>query len=159
MNLIQIRKQYRLSQLEAAKSLGIPVRTYIRYESDDDYGSPLKRRTMIDMLMEKHEVTENRGVLTIEQIREEVTRVIDGQYSGLVEFCYLFGSYAKGYATEKSDVDLCISSSLTGVRVAGLAEAIRGALHKKIDLVRFDALKDNLPLMAEIMKDGVKIYG
>ena len=29
-----------------------------------------------------------------------------------VEYCYLFGSYAKGYATDGSDVDICISSNM-----------------------------------------------
>ena len=86
-------------------------------------------------------------------------KLFEGQYKGVVDFCYLFGSYAKGYATETSDVDLCISSSLTGIKVAGLAEAIRGVLHKRIDLIRFDTLKGNLELINEIMRDGIKIYG
>ena len=51
------------------------------------------------------------------------------------------------------------SSSLTGIKIVGLAEAIRGVLHKKVDLVRADALKDNLELIKEIMKDGIKVYG
>ena len=98
-------------------------------------------------------------MLSVDQIKESLVALFDSQYQGVVEFCYLFGSYAKGYATETSDVDLCISSSLTGMKVAGLAEAIRNVLHKKIDLVRFDTLKDNPELLKEIMKDGIKIYG
>lgn len=37
---------------------------------------------------------------------EELTKLFKEQYKNMVEFCYLFGSYAKGYATERSDVDL-----------------------------------------------------
>ena len=85
--------------------------------------------------------------------------MFDDKFKGEIEFCYLFGSYAKGYATDISDIDLCVSSSLTGLRIIGLTEAIRNVLHKKIDLVRFDTLKDNLELLVEIMKDGIKIYG
>ena len=98
-------------------------------------------------------------MLTIEKIKEELTKLFDNQYKGIVEFCYLFGSYAKGYAKENSDVDLCVSSSLSGIRIAGLAEAIRAVLHKKIDLIRFDTLNNNYELSKEIMKSGIKIYG
>ena len=159
MTLQETRKKYDVSQVEVASVLGIPVRTYIRYEQDESHGSKLKREMMIKTINEKYEITEEHGLLSVEFIKESLTGLFNGQYKGVVEFCYLFGSYAKGYATEKSDVDLCISSSLTGLKVAGLAEAIRGVLHKRIDLVRFDSLKNNLELLSEIMKDGVKIYG
>ena len=159
MTLKETRLKFNLSQIDAANIVGVPVRTFRRYEIDDNYGSNFKRSKFIELLNDECELTEEKGLLSIEQIKKELTLLFDNQYKGAVEFCYLFGSYAKGYATEKSDVDLCISSSLTGVRVAGLAEAIRGVLHKKIDLIRFDTLKDNLELINEIMKDGVKIYG
>ena len=157
-NLLEIRTKFGLSQVAVAKILAIPVRTYIRYEQDDNYGNELKRQSMISKINDKYEITEEKGLLTIERIKIELTTFFESQYKGRVEFCYLFGSYAKGYATEKSDVDLCVSSSLTGIKVAGLAEAIRGVLHKKIDLVRFDTLMNNLEILNEIMKNGVKIY-
>ncbi|MBO4667367.1 MAG: nucleotidyltransferase domain-containing protein [Bacilli bacterium] len=159
MTLKEIRESYNLSQLKAANIVGVPVRTFRRYELDESYGDLYKRQKFIDILIDQCEITEDKGLLSIEQIIKAITSLFDTQYKGVVHFCYLFGSYAKGYATEKSDVDLCISSSLTGIRVAGLAEAIRSVLHKKIDLVRFDTLNDNLELINEIMKDGIKIYG
>lgn len=159
MTLLETRKQYNVSQLDVATLLNIPVRTYIRYEKDDHYGSTLKRQSMIDRINDKYEITEEKGLLSVGQIKKELTDLFDSQYKGVVEFCYLFGSYAKGYATEKSDVDLCVSSSLTGFNVFGLAEDIRRVLHKKIDFIRFDSLKNNLELTNEIMKDGIKIYG
>lgn len=159
MTLKETREFYELTQIEAAEIVGIPVRTFRRYELDENYGDEYKRKKIIDILNEKCEITEYKGLLTIEKIKEELTILFDSQYKGMVEFCYLFGSYAKGCAKEESDVDLCISSSLTGIRVAGLAEAIRGVLHKKIDLIRFDTLSENLALINEIMKDGIKIYG
>ncbi len=59
---------------------------------------------------------------------------------------------------EKSDVDLCVSTSLIGLKYVGLSEAIRNTLHKNIDIVRIKDLKDNIELISEIMKDGIKIY-
>ena len=158
MNLLEIRTQFGISQLEAASTLNIPVRTYIRYEKDNSYGSDLKREMMIKSLVEHYEITETKGLLTVEFIKKEATKVFDEEYTGQIEFCYLFGSYAKGYAKENSDVDLCISTSLTGLRFVGLSESIRKVLHKKIDLIRFSNLKDNINLINEIMKDGIKIY-
>lgn len=159
MTLKETRIAYNLSQIEAANIVGVPVRTLRRYEGDETYGSVFKRLQFIDIINTKCEITEEKGLLTIEQIKAALTSLFDGRYKGAVEFCYLFGSYAKGYATEKSDVDLCVSSSLTGIKVAGLAESIRNILHKKIDLIRLDTLKDNSELIHEIMKEGIKIYG
>ena len=159
MTLLETRKEYGLTQAEAAAISSAPLRTYIRYEKDEKYGSTLKRDSMIKKMLYKCEITEDKGMLTIEEIKRKATDVFEGEYKDKVLFCYLFGSYAKGYATDISDIDLCVSSSLTGLRIIGLTEAIRNVLHKKIDLVRFDTLKDNLELIVEIMKDGIKIYG
>ena len=71
----------------------------------------------------------------------------------------MFGSYSKGYAKDNSDIDLCISTSLTGVAFVGLIEELREALNKRIDLLRINDLKDNIELVEEIMKSGIKIYG
>jgi len=158
MTLLETRKQYNVSQVEVATLLGIPVRTYIRYEQDNNYGSELKRQTMINLINNKYEITEDKGLLNVDYIKKQLNILFSNQYKEVVEFCYLFGSYAKGYATEKSDVDLCVSTSLKGLNFVGLSEAIRTLLHKKIDLIRFDTLKDNLELINEIMKDGLKIY-
>ena len=158
MNLIDVRKKYKLSQAEAANCVDIPVRTYIRYEKNNEYGSSLKRMTMIDILTKKYEITEENGILSINVIKELLTSLFNSEYKDQIEFCYLFGSYAKGYAKENSDVDLCVSTSLAGLDFVGLSESIKNTLHKKIDLIRFDTLKDNLDLINEIMKDGIKIY-
>ena len=50
-------------------------------------------------------------MLTIEQIKRAVTTV--GKKYGIKNAC-LFGSYAKGNATEKSDVDLLIDLGVGG---------------------------------------------
>ncbi|MFR5245247.1 MAG: nucleotidyltransferase family protein [Clostridium sp.] len=76
-----------------------------------------------------------------------------------VNFCYLFGSYAKGKATEASDVDLLISTNVRGLKFYGLVEEIRSALHKKVDVLDLNQLSDNFELTKEILRDGIKIYG
>ena len=159
MTLLETRQSYNLSQMQVASSLGIPLRTYIRYEKDNEYGSSLKREAMVEAINAKYEVTETKGLLTIEEIKSKVQKLFDEKYSGKIHFCFLFGSYAKGYATEKSDVDICVSTSLTGFRFIGISEAVRSVLHKKVDIVQFENLDGNLELINEILKDGIKIYG
>ena len=149
MSLYKTRTQYGLSQLKAASILNIPLRTYIRYEQNDSYGSALKRDMMIRVLNEQCEITETKGLLSIEYIRSALKELFDREYPNQIEFCYLFGSYAKGYAKENSDVDLCVSTELTGLKFVGLSEAIRNVLHKKIDLVRFSNLDNNIELINE----------
>ena len=159
MELREIRSGYKISQQEASAIVGMPLRTYIRYESDDNYGDELKRQMIINRIVDACEITEEKGLLTIEQIKTIACGLFDGSYKNEIEFCYLFGSYAKGYATEKSDVDLYVSTKLTGLRFVGLIERLRQALHKKVDLIRMDDRSPNVELMKEIIKDGIKIYG
>ena len=56
-------------------------------------------------------------------------------------------------------MDLLISANVKGLKFYGLIEEIRIALHKKVDILNMDQLKDNIELTEEIFKDGIKIYG
>ena len=159
MSLKEIRKQFNLSQSQAAIIAGVPLRTYIRYESDNEYGSKLKRLSLERSIIETCEITETKGLLTVDTIKNEIKALFDNEYHGEIEFCYLFGSYAKGYAKENSDIDLCVSTKLTGFKFIGISERIRQRLHKRIDLIKFSNLNDNIDLLSEILKNGVKIYG
>ena len=76
-----------------------------------------------------------------------------------MEYCYLFGSYAKGKATEKSDVDLLVSTTDSGMRFYDLVETLREKLRKKVDVLNREQLTGNDALLDEILRDGVKIYG
>ena len=76
-----------------------------------------------------------------------------------VDYCYLFGSYAKGTATGTSDVDLLISSNITGLKYYELVEKLREALHKKVDMLDTKQLLNNEALLNEVLKEGIRIYG
>jgi predicted nucleotidyltransferase len=99
---------------------------------------------------------ETHGTLTIEDIKRVCADIF---VSYNVEFCYLFGSYAKGRATETSDVDLLVSTETTGLRFFEMAEHLREGLHKKVDLLDLKQLVNNEDLLREILREGVKIYG
>ena len=158
MALLETRNLYKLTQLDAAKIVGVPVRTYLRYELDENYGDDFKRKTFVSLLNDKCEITEEKGILTIEEIKIKLTTLFETEYKDKVSLCILFGSYAKGKAKGNSDVDLYVSTSLTGMHFVGLIESIRETLRKKIDLIRDSELENNIVLIKEILKDEIKIY-
>ena len=76
-----------------------------------------------------------------------------------MDFAYLFGSYAKGYANETSDIDILISMPIDGMMFYEIIELFREKLKKKVDLLDLNQLNNNAILTKEILKDGIKIYG
>ena len=155
MTLKELRKQKKLTQIECAKYLGIPVRTYQNYETDESKSTSMKYEFMIQKLEKFGFIDETHGILTVQQIKD-ICSDIFANYE--IEYCYLFGSYAKGKATESSDVDLLISTPISGIRFFDLVESIREGLKKKVDVLNYEQLNNNPELINEILKDGVKIY-
>ena len=126
------------------------------YENDEKKQGSLKYKYILEKLSEINPIHEEHGIIDIEYITEKCGNVFQ-KYD--VNFCYLFGSYAKSKAKPTSDVDLLISANVKGLKFYGLVEEIREALHKKVDVLEINQLKDNLELTQEILKDGIKIYG
>ena len=156
MTLKQLRTEKGLTQAECAELLQVSLRTYKRYESDESKISSLKHQYLIQRLNEYGRIDEDHGLLTIEQIKK-VCNSIFKDYS--IEYCYLFGSYAKGKETEKSDVDLLVAMPVDGMKFFELVETLREKLKKKVDLLDIAQLNNNPTLVQEILKDGIKIYG
>ncbi len=156
MTLKELRKQKKLTQIECASYLGVPIRTYQNYENDDRKQTSLKYLYMIQKLEKYGFVDEKHGILTINEIKVLCSSIFSN-YD--VEYCYLFGSYAKGKATDVSDVDLLLSTTVSGIRFYDIVEALRECLKKRVDVLTLEQLKENIELVNEVLKDGVKIYG
>lgn len=76
-----------------------------------------------------------------------------------VKSAVLFGSYAKGVANEKSDVDLLVDSNLKGLRFFGLLEDVKEALNEKdVDLFDVAHIETGSKIQTEINNTGIKIY-
>ena len=105
-------------------------------------------------------------IYTIVQIKERIEPVARRYDLSAV---YLFGSYAKGSATEDSDVDILVDktgSSLVGMfAMGGLYNDLHEAVGKKISLLTTSALEqeytqERTPWLVEnLNKEKVKIYG
>ena len=154
--LKDLRKEKKMTQQEAADLAGISLRSYKTYENDETKHDSIKYKYLMEQLTKINFIDEEHGLLDVDDIKRKCSRVLE-QYD--VNFCYLFGSYAKGKETPASDVDLLISANIKGLKFYGLVEELRTVLHKKVDVLDMNQLKENLELTEEILKDGVKIYG
>lgn len=153
--LKEIRIKKGLTQQEASAILGVSLRSYKDYENNDSKKDTIKYRAMVSELEKYVSLDEEHGILTLDDIKASCKAVFD-EYD--IRYCILFGSYAKGTAGEKSDVDLLISTDVVGLRFFGIAERLREALCKKVDLLDARQLNDNPSLIEEILKDGIRIY-
>ena len=75
-----------------------------------------------------------------------------------VKKAILFGSYVKGLANSKSDVDLFLDSELRGLKFVGLIEEARSVLDKEVDVFDATHIVKGSRISSEIAKDGVIIY-
>lgn len=156
MNLKELRLSKNITQSTAASLAGISLRSYKTYENDPSKVDTIKYKFLIETLNKYGFIDESHGVLTIAKI----IKVVEDTFSRYkVEYCYLFGSYAKGKAQEDSDVDLLVATDITGMDFFGLAEDLRENLHKRVDLLNLDQLGNNRELLNDILKDGIRIYG
>ena len=70
----------------------------------------------------------------------------------------LFGSYAMGEATDRSDVDLMIDCDQRGLKFYGIVNAIEIELQKQCDVFRSSSIVKDSPISKEIENTGVVIY-
>ena len=153
--LKELRLSKGLTQEKASILLGVSLRSYKSYENDLTKIGTIKYNYMLEQLDKYISIDEEHGILTIDEIKKACKYVLE-EYS--IKYCILFGSYAKGKANEKSDVDLLVSTDITGLRFFGIAERLRNALHKKVDLLDLKQLSNNQNLLDEILKDGIRVY-
>ncbi len=88
---------------------------------------------------------------------EEKIRPILQEYG--VKTAILFGSFAKGTESDKSDVDLLVNSGLKGLSFVGLIEDIRDALDgRDVDIIDTSHIERGSRVEREIMENGILIY-
>ncbi len=75
-----------------------------------------------------------------------------------VKKAILFGSYAKGTAETKSDIDILVDSGLKGLAFFGLLEDVVTSLEKEVYLLYVSQITRDSEIDREILKSGVVIY-
>jgi len=99
---------------------------------------------------------ENKNVYDVQEIKYRLEPVFN---ENGVKSAILFGSYARGYATGESDVDILVDSGLRGLDFVGLIERVREALNKNVDLIDAHYINAGSPIENEVATTGVWIYG
>jgi len=104
-------------------------------------------------------------IYTLDQLRDIIAPIAK-KYN--IPAVYIFGSYARGDATEESDVDVLIenkgSKISTLFELGGLYNDLNEALKKELDIVEEEALDDEcrqrMPWFVDaILKERIRIYG
>jgi len=93
---------------------------------------------------------------TIEELRSRLTPIFEKR--GVIR-AVLFGSYARGEATEESDIDIVahVDKDMDILDFAEISGFIEDLLHKRIDfLYGGDILSNDMRL--EIEKTGVTLF-
>lgn len=96
-------------------------------------------------------------VYTKDEIKEKLEPIFK---AAPIEKAILFGSYAKGLQTSKSDVDIVIDSNgnIRGIDFFGILEDITVCLDKRIDLIERYEIVENSPIYRTIEQEGVVLY-
>ena len=95
------------------------------------------------------------NIYTVAQLKDALSPVFDAY---AIRKAVLFGSYGKGTATERSDIDLLVDSNLRGLRFVGFLDEIQKAVGKEIDLFDVTHIVAGSPIDHEIRRTGVTLY-
>jgi predicted nucleotidyltransferase len=97
------------------------------------------------------------NIISVEAIKERTIPILRNYP---VDKAILFGSYAKGEATNKSDIDLYIDTNgkLRGLDFIGLLEVLVNTLGVDIDLIDKSHIEPNSSILQEIEDGGMVIY-
>lgn len=95
------------------------------------------------------------AVPTIQDVQKKVIPVLE-EFG--VRKAVLFGSIAKGTATECSDLDMMVDSGLKGLDFVDLIVCVEEAIGIPVDLLDVTHIRKGSRVDQEILKTGVSIY-
>ena len=154
--LRQKRKQLGITQIQAAHACGVSRRTYQTYEETDHINATFDE--LIKKLEEIGALDSENFITNVKAIKFACYQLFKAKYPE-IQCAYLFGSYARGQATGKSDIDILVVAPPMGMRFYAIAAELEEMLFKTIDLhTHRQAMKDEA-FLASILKEGIKIYG
>ena len=151
------RKSLEITQLQAANACGVSLRTYQTYEEtgiiNATYNEILKKLDEMGILDGSNFIASIRG------IKLACRQLFPKEYPE-IKCAFLYGSYARGEATGKSDIDiLVVIDKPMGLKYFGIEEDLKEMLHKEVDIQSYEQLVNNAPMLKDILVEGIKIYG
>ena len=149
------RKKLGLTQEQVAKACGVSRRTYQTYEETETINETFDE--LIRQLDEMGVLDGEYYILNAKMIKKISSSVFE-KYPD-VKCAYLYGSYARGEATGKSDVDILVVCEPMGLDFYGMIAELEEQLHKKVDLQTHRQILNDEKIIENILTEGVKIYG
>ena len=90
-------------------------------------------------------------IYTLEEIRSRTLPIIQKYH---IPAMYLFGSYARGQATEDSDLDFLVDTTGTSftslLRLGALYCDLENAFEKRVDLITVRSIMQNTDMASDI---------
>lgn len=154
--LRQKRKELGLTQIQAANACGVSRRTYQTYEETNNLNATYDE--LIRKLDEMGVLDGSNYICSIKYIKHVCKQLFKEKYPE-IECAYLFGSYTRGEATGKSDIDILVVCPPMGMKFYGIAAELEERLNKQIDLHTHRQLAKSEKFLGQILKEGIKIYG
>ena len=149
------RKKLGLTQEQVAKACGVSRRTYQTYEETDTVNATFDE--LLRRLDEMGVLNGSNYIASIKGIKYAARSVFSKHPE--VKCAYLYGSYARGEATGKSDIDILVVCEPMGLDFYGMIAELEEQLHKKVDLQTHRQILNDEKIIENILKEGVKVYG
>ena len=154
MTLKELRISGHLTQNEASIILGMPIRTYKRYENELSYENKDKYNKVFSIL--ENYIHKEKGVFSIhvQEIKNKFGKILK-DYG--VEFCILFGDYAMNTETKESSIELLVDSH-NELDVLELANDLSAIIGKKVNAYKFVDVMNVKEVLRKMIRNGIKIY-
>jgi len=155
--LARKRKTLGITQLQAANVCGVSLRTYQTYEETTKTNQTYK--SLMQKLDEIGVLDGTNHIASVRRIKFTCRRLFKDKYPE-IQTAFLYGSYARGEATGRSDIDiLVVLNKPMGLRFFAIAEELKELLHKEVDIQSYEQLLGNAPMLKDLLVEGIKIYG
>ena len=103
-----------------------------------------------------HTMRDSLPIYSIAEIKQTLKPIF---IKHKVKKAILFGSYVKGQADARSDIDLVLDSGLKGLAFFGLLGDISDSLRFPVDCIDVRQIEKGSSMEKEIEETGVTIYG
>ncbi len=151
------RNDLNITQLQAANACGVSLRTYQTYEETETINETFDK--LVEELDKMGVLNGEKYIVSVRGIKHICRELFKEKYPE-IECAYLYGSYARGEATGKSDIDiLVVLRKPMGLKFYEIADELEKLLYKKVDLQSYEQLIDNASMLRDILVEGIKIYG
>ena len=151
------RKDLNITQLQAANACGVSLRTYQTYEETNTLNTTYDE--ILKKLDEMGILDGSNYIVSVRYIKQVCRELFPKEYPE-IKCAYLYGSYARGEATGKSDIDiLVVLDKPMGFKYFGIGDDLEKILHKEVDIQSYEQLVENAPMLKDVLVEGIKIYG